>query len=305
MERFGSKRMWLIGLSLFVLDSLASGLSWNVESLIVFRVAQGFGGGMLDLIMPTVLATAAGPALAGRVIGPAGTRLRRPGLRAVAGHRKRPARPHRPHPGDAARVMLFSLLFLVPLYQQRVRGHEALAAGMLLTPLGIGSFLAMPVAGRISDLMGARRLAPLGGLLVALSAFAYTQADARTDEVLLGLVAFVTGVGLGLIGAPTMGALYRTLPQDAVPQGTAALYIINQLGASLGTAVVALILQGQTNAGRTQVAAFQHASRWVLAAALAVLLTGFFLPGKKATVAAAEGSPTARNGTNYAEESSN
>ncbi|WP_269805570.1 MFS transporter [Streptomyces noursei] len=69
MERFGSKRMWLIGLSLFVLDSLASGLSWNVERLIVFRVAQGFGGGMLDPIMPTVLATAAGPALAGRVMG--------------------------------------------------------------------------------------------------------------------------------------------------------------------------------------------------------------------------------------------
>ncbi|MFC9740827.1 MFS transporter [Streptomyces noursei] len=201
-----------------MLGSLASGLSWNVESLIVFRVAQGFGGGMLDLIMPTVLATAAGPALAGRVIGPAGTRLRRPGLRAVAGHRKRPARPHCPHPGDAARVMLFSLLFLVPLYQQRVRGHEVLAAGMLLPPLGIGSFLAMPVAGRISDLMGARRLAPLGGLLVALSAFAYPQANARTDEVLLGLVAFVTGVGLGLIGAPTMGALYRTLPQDADPK---------------------------------------------------------------------------------------
>ncbi|MFB6573193.1 hypothetical protein [Streptomyces noursei] len=68
--------------------------------------------------------------------------------------------------------------------------------------------------------------------------------------------------------------------------------------------MVALILQGQTNAGRTQAAAFQHASRWVLAAALAVLLTGFFLPGKKASVAA-EGSPAARNGTNYREESSN
>ncbi|WP_275462569.1 MFS transporter [Streptomyces noursei] len=62
MERFGSKKMWLIGLSLFVLGSLASGLSWNVESLIAFRIAQGFGGGMLDPIMLTVLATAAGPA---------------------------------------------------------------------------------------------------------------------------------------------------------------------------------------------------------------------------------------------------
>ncbi|MCE4944015.1 hypothetical protein LVX13_12900 [Streptomyces albulus] len=237
--------MWLIGLSHFVLSSLASGLSWNVESLIVFRVAQGFGGGMLDPIMLTVLATAAEPALAGRVMG------------------------------------LMGLMGIV-------------------IPLA-------PVLGRL-DVIGLALLGPAFAVLV----FALSQATGnagfgappvRTALILGSLL--LTGVGLGLIGAPTMGALYRTLPQDAVPQGTAALYIINQLGASLGAAVVALILQGQTNAGRTQVAAFQDASRWVLAAALAVLLTGFFLPGKKATVAAAEGSTAPRNGTNYAEESSN
>ncbi|MGG2459237.1 hypothetical protein ACO0M4_05330 [Streptomyces sp. RGM 3693] len=135
----------------------------------------------------------------------------------------------------------------------------------------------------------------MGGLLIALSAFASTQADARTSEVLLGLCAFVAGVGLGFIGAPTMGSLYRTLPGDAIAQGTSALYIVNQLGASLGTAVVALLLQSRTDAGSTQVVAFQSASWWVFAAAVAVLVSGWFLPGKTATAAAAEERPATQN----------
>ncbi|WP_055703246.1 MFS transporter [Streptomyces silaceus] len=154
-------------------------------------------------------------------------------------------------------VMLFSMLFLVPLYQQEVRGHGVLAAGLLLAPLGVGSFLAMPVAGRLSHKVGAKRLAPLGAFVIAVSSLAYTQAGATTSEVLLGACAFTTGVGLGFIGAPTMDSLDRTLPGESVAQGTSALYIINQLGASLGIAVVALLLQRQADSGHSPVESFR------------------------------------------------
>src|SRR5919197_928743 len=41
IDRVGAKRLWLVGLVLFLVGSLASGLAWNVGSLIVFRVVQG------------------------------------------------------------------------------------------------------------------------------------------------------------------------------------------------------------------------------------------------------------------------
>lgn len=50
VDRFGSKRMWLIGLGLFTVGSLAAGMAWDIGSLVVFRIAQGFGGGTLDPI---------------------------------------------------------------------------------------------------------------------------------------------------------------------------------------------------------------------------------------------------------------
>src|SRR5215471_15639139 len=50
-DRFGTKRIYLWSLALFLLGSALSGLAWSAESLIGFRVLQGIGGGM---IMPAV-----------------------------------------------------------------------------------------------------------------------------------------------------------------------------------------------------------------------------------------------------------
>src|SRR3954452_3758588 len=46
-DRFGSKWIYILSLGLFTLASALCGLSWNVNSMIVFRVLQGLGGGAL------------------------------------------------------------------------------------------------------------------------------------------------------------------------------------------------------------------------------------------------------------------
>src|ERR1700755_3039907 len=68
MERFGGKRMWMISVALFLAGSTLCGLAWSTESLVVFRVLQGFGGGMILPIGQAILAQAAGPQRMGRVM---------------------------------------------------------------------------------------------------------------------------------------------------------------------------------------------------------------------------------------------
>ena len=46
-EKIGMKRLYLITLALFVVGSALCSLAWDLPSLIVFRILQGFGGGML------------------------------------------------------------------------------------------------------------------------------------------------------------------------------------------------------------------------------------------------------------------
>lgn len=83
VDRFGARRMWLIALALFLTGSVLSGLAWNIDALIAFRVVQGAGGGLMLPILQTVLMRAAGgrglgrlmavvtlPALVGPILGP-------------------------------------------------------------------------------------------------------------------------------------------------------------------------------------------------------------------------------------------
>src|SRR5262249_12889111 len=74
-ERFGAKRVWLAALTAFMLGSLLCGLSGSVAALIVFRVLQGLGGGMIMPVGQTILAQAAGPARIGRVMSIVGVPL--------------------------------------------------------------------------------------------------------------------------------------------------------------------------------------------------------------------------------------
>ncbi|HEX5369942.1 MAG TPA: MDR family MFS transporter [Dehalococcoidia bacterium] len=54
-DKFGTKRVFIAALGVFVLGSVLCGLSWSVESLIGFRVLQGVGGGMLTPVGMTML----------------------------------------------------------------------------------------------------------------------------------------------------------------------------------------------------------------------------------------------------------
>jgi EmrB/QacA subfamily drug resistance transporter len=67
-ERFGTKRVWLAAVVVFLMGSALSGAAWSDTSLIVFRVLQGFGGGMIMPVGMTILAQAAGPSRVGRVM---------------------------------------------------------------------------------------------------------------------------------------------------------------------------------------------------------------------------------------------
>ncbi len=46
-DRFGKKKLYIIGLTIFVIGSVLGSFSWNLSSLIFFRGLQGMGGGIM------------------------------------------------------------------------------------------------------------------------------------------------------------------------------------------------------------------------------------------------------------------
>lgn len=68
VSRFGGKRMWLFSLGVFLAGSILSALSWDVTSLIIFRIIQGIGAGLIVPILMTLTAQSAGGQNLGQIM---------------------------------------------------------------------------------------------------------------------------------------------------------------------------------------------------------------------------------------------
>ena len=79
--------------------------------------------------------------------------------------------------------------------------------GLLLAPQGIGAALALPLAGRLTDKIGARSVISAGIVIAALGTVAYTQLGAGTPYLFLSVALLVTGMGIGATIAPSMAAI--------------------------------------------------------------------------------------------------
>ena len=92
-DRFGTKRIYLGSLALFMLGSALCAVAWSAGSLIAFRVLQGIGGGMIMPVVMTIMTRKAGPAADGPGDGharraDAGGADPRPDPRRLAGRRR-------------------------------------------------------------------------------------------------------------------------------------------------------------------------------------------------------------------------
>lgn len=71
-ERFGTRRVWMFAVAVFMIGSVLCGFAWSLPSLIAFRVLQGIGGGMVLPVTITLITRAAGKARIGRAIATIG-----------------------------------------------------------------------------------------------------------------------------------------------------------------------------------------------------------------------------------------
>jgi DHA2 family multidrug resistance protein len=65
-ERFGRRRFYLLCLATFTIASVLCGLSWNLETLLIFRMIQGFAGGGMVPTSQAILADAFPPSKRGQ-----------------------------------------------------------------------------------------------------------------------------------------------------------------------------------------------------------------------------------------------
>jgi EmrB/QacA subfamily drug resistance transporter len=146
-------------------------------------------------------------------------------------------------------LALFGALVLLPLYYQLVRRESPLDTGLLLVPQGIGAALAMPLAGKLTDEVGARVVVPVGMLVALAGTLVFLGVGADTSYVLLSGALFMIGAGLGSTIMPSMAVAFGSISRDAVPRASSALNALQRIAGAIGTALFAIVLQRQIASG--------------------------------------------------------
>jgi EmrB/QacA subfamily drug resistance transporter len=138
---------------------------------------------------------------------------------------------------------LFGSMILLPLYWQGVRHESVLDTGLLTAPQGLGMALVMPLAGKLSDRLGGGPLALFGVTVTAVATVPFALIGAHTSIVSLSVAMLVRGAGIGFAFMPAMAAAFASLDRTELAHATPQLNVLQRVGGSIGTAVLAVVLQ--------------------------------------------------------------
>lgn len=175
---------------------------------------------------------------------------------------------------------LFGSMILMPLYFQTVRGEDAVHTGLLLAPQGIGVAVSIFLSGRLTDRFGGGPVAVLGTSLTALATIPFAFVGASTSFGLISAALVVRGLGIGMAFMPAMIAAFAALRPEQLADATPQLNVVQRVGGSIGTAVLAVVLQRQLAGAGTPAAAadaFGVTYWWVLGITALSILPAIFL----------------------------
>ncbi|HVW31631.1 MAG TPA: MFS transporter [Acidimicrobiia bacterium] len=143
---------------------------------------------------------------------------------------------------------LFGSTFLLTQYFQFVLGYSPLKAGMLTAPVAVGIMGCAPLAPRVVERFGTKRVV-VGGLLVIASAQAMYASDTLMSSVVLGgLVRMFFGAGMGFTTAPATESIMGSLPPARAGVGSAVNDTTRQTGGALGVAVIGSVFASRYHA---------------------------------------------------------
>lgn len=153
-----------------------------------------------------------------------------------------------------------------------------LAAPRLFTrpPFGVAALALLALGASVSGtVLVTRVIDRTAPRTLVLGAMALTQLGRAVPDAVIVDSLFLRGAGAAMISTPVMTIVYRRVGRALIPRAAVALNLLGTLGGSLGTAVVAVLLQA---AGPDQAAAFGDAFWWVLGLVALAALAATALP---------------------------
>ncbi len=172
---------------------------------------------------------------------------------------------------------MYGGLLLFPLYFQDVLRQTPTEAGLMLLAMGLGSALALPFAGALTDHRGPFVVCFAGSILLVIGTVPFLDLPFLPIAGFAVLL-FLRGIGLALAQMPAMTAAYGTVEKHETGDAATLVNIGQRLGGALGAIATVIVLEHRSPVDD---ASFQWALLLLLGFALAALFTSRGLPGKE------------------------
>ena len=149
-------------------------------------------------------------------------------------------------------VCVYSVTTILPLFYQSLLGYSATAAGLAVSPRGLGSIAGSLFAGRLVSKMDARWLLAAGfAILVAANFWNGTLTLGMSPTTLFWPIV-VTGFAFPLVFVPLSGIALGTLPQEQIGNASGIYNLLRNLGGSIGIAVANTLTQRHLQTHRNE-----------------------------------------------------
>ncbi|GIH22226.1 MFS transporter [Acrocarpospora phusangensis] len=145
-----------------------------------------------------------------------------------------------------ASVVLFAMLFLIPVFLLESAHLSPVATGLVLLPQGITMGLCAGLGEKLVGTRGLRTTVALGMLLLAAVTALLLLVTPDTPPWLLALLLGGRGVALGLTLQPIIMGMMNGLAKADMADGTTVFNVAQRIGGSLGIAGIAAFYEARS-----------------------------------------------------------
>lgn len=142
----------------------------------------------------------------------------------------------------------YSLVFLMSLYLQKIKGLSPQAAGTILIAQPLMMTLLSPIAGKLSDKIEPRLLATSGMLISAIGLLLFIFLNEQTSLYFIVTVLILLGLGFGLFSSPNMNTIMSSVDKKhlGIASGAAAtMRVIGQMASmTIATLIFSFLFNG-------------------------------------------------------------
>jgi EmrB/QacA subfamily drug resistance transporter len=147
-------------------------------------------------------------------------------------------------------LILLGTFFVLPVYLQVVLGLDAFETGLKLLPMSATMLVAALTGPKLAARRSPRRLVQVGLVALAIAAFGLVATvDVELNDVGFAIALAVFGVGVGLLASQLGNVIMSSVTPDRTNEAGGLQGTAQNLGASLGTALIGAILLGTMTAG--------------------------------------------------------